>query len=282
MQYTQEMILRSDSGYCMPYEEKGRDVQMSLGYGKQKHPHTGEPFFHHGVDFKANHYLLSAVATGKITGLGNDAVHGIYQVTRYGDYEVKYAHLSNVLANYGSEVKAGQVISVSGEILHMEVKYKGEELNPLEFLTMIYSNLKVMEQNGQPGAVPQFVTLDMDVRTMYDKDSKEIENLMMRFFPDYMKDISLGAYTLPEQTQFTLRNILSLSAMKNYFYETIPSMANPLGMGARSIPIAERVQNLLISDFLNYLALRHQIFLSSLSDYEKKSTRTGHSNQWTY
>ena len=32
MQYTQEMILRSDSGYCMPYEEKGRDVQMSLGY----------------------------------------------------------------------------------------------------------------------------------------------------------------------------------------------------------------------------------------------------------
>ena len=53
MQYTQEMILRSDSGYCMPYEEKGRDVQMSLGYGKQKHPQTGEPFFHHGVDFKA-------------------------------------------------------------------------------------------------------------------------------------------------------------------------------------------------------------------------------------
>lgn len=270
MQYTQEMILRSDSGYCMPYEEKGRDVQMSLGYGKQKHPHTEEPFFHHGVDFKANHYLLSAVATGKISGLGNDAVHGIYQVTRYGDYEVKYAHLSNVFANYGSEVKAGQVIAVSGEILHMEVKYKGEELNPLEFLTMIYSNLKVMEQNGQPGAVPQFVTLDMDVRTMYDKDSKEIENLMMRFFPDYMKDISLGAYTLPEHTQFTLRNILSLSATKNYFYETIPSMANPLGMSARSIPIAERVQNLLIGDFLNYLALRHQIFLSSLSDHEKK------------
>ena len=36
MQYTQEMILRSDSGYYMPYEEKGRDVQMSLGYGKQE------------------------------------------------------------------------------------------------------------------------------------------------------------------------------------------------------------------------------------------------------
>ena len=47
-------------------------------------------------------------------------------------------------------------------------------------------------------------------------------------------------------------------------------MANPLGMGVRSIPIAARVQNLLIGDFLNYLATRHPMFISSLSDHEKK------------
>jgi hypothetical protein len=271
MQFTQEMMLHSDSGYCMPFEERNGDVQMSLGYGKQKHPQTGETFFNHGVDFKVNNYLLSAVATGKVTGLGNDAVHGIYQVTRYGDYEVIYSHLSNVFANYGKEVKAGQVIAVSGSSLHIEVKYKGEELNPLEFLTMIYSNLKVMEQHGRPGAAPQFVTLDMDVRTAYDKDQKEIEDLMMRFFPDYMTDMSKGIYVLPEHTELALRNIFTMSAMKHYFFETIPSMANPLGMGAKSIPIAERVQILLIADFLNYLALRHQIFLSSMSAVEKKT-----------
>ena len=44
-------------------------------------------------------------------------------------------------------------------------------------------------------------------------------------------------------------------------------------MGSRSIPIAERVQNLLIGDFLHYLALRHQIFLSTMSAIEKQSTR---------
>lgn len=273
MQFTQEMMLHSDSGYCMPFEERNGDVQMSLGYGKQKHPQTGETFFNHGVDFKVNNYLLSAVATGKVTGLGNDAIHGIYQVTRYGDYEVIYSHLSNVFANYGKEVKAGQVIAVSGSSLHIEVKYKGEELNPLEFLTMIYSNLKVMEQHGRPGAAPQFVTLDMDVRTAYDKDQKEIEDLMMRFFPDYMTDMSKGIYVLPEHTELALRNIFTMSAMKHYFFETIPSMANPLGMGAKSIPIAERVQNLLIADFLNYLALRHQIFLSSMSAVEKKKAQ---------
>lgn len=273
MQFTQEMMLHSDSGYCMPFEERNGEVQMSLGYGKQKHPQTGETFFNHGVDFKVNNYLLSAVATGKVTGLGNDAIHGIYQVTRYGDYEVIYSHLSNVFANYGKEVKAGQVIAVSGRSLHIEVKYKGEELNPLEFLTMIYSNQKVMEQHGRPGAVPQFVTLDMDVRTAYDKDQKEIEDLMMLFFPDYMTDMSKGIYVLPEHTELALRNIFTMSAMKHYFFETIPSMANPLGMGTKSIPIAERVQNLLIGDFLNYLALRHQIFLSSMSAVEKKKAQ---------
>lgn len=270
MQFTHEMILQSDSGYCMPFEEKNKDVEMSLGYGKQKHPKTGEKFFHHGIDFDVKHYLLSAVATGKVSGLGNDAIHGIYQVIRYGNYEVTYSHLSNVFAYYGQVVKAGQVVAVSADMLHMEVKYNGEEMNPLEFLTMIYGNLKTMEQQGQVGAVPQFVTIDMDVHTMYDKDQKEIEELMMRFFPDYMSDMSNGLYSIPEHTELALRNIFTMSAMKNYFYETLPSMANPLGMGARSIPLAEKVQNLLIADFLNYLALRHHVFLSTMSALEKK------------
>ena len=270
MKFTQDMMLQSDSGYCMPFEEKGKDVEMSLGYGKQKHPKTGEMFFHHGVDFPVKHYLLSALATGKVTGLGNDAVHSIYQVIRYGLYEVTYSHLSNVFANYGTEVKAGQVVAVSADLLHMEVKYNGEELNPLEFLTMVYGNMKALEQNGTPGAVPQFVTIDMDVHTKYDKDQKEIEDLMMRWFPDYMQDLSSGIYALPEHTELALRNIFTMSAMKNYFFETLPSMANPLGMGTRSIPLAEKVQNLLIADFLNYMALRHQIFLSSMSQAVKK------------
>ena len=208
-----------------------------------------------------------------------------------------YSHLSNVFANYGQVVKAGQVVAVSADMLHMEVKYNGEEMNPLEFLTMIYGNLKTMEQQGQVGAVPQFVTIDMDVHTMYDKDQKEIEELMMRFFPDYMSDMSNGLYSIPEHTELALRNIFTMdmsnglysipehtelalrniftmSAMKNYFYETLPSMANPLGMGARSIPLAEKVQNLLIADFLNYLALRHHVFLSTMSALEKKKLKT--------
>ena len=84
MRYTEEMMLQSKSGFCMPFEERGKDVELTLGYGKQKHPVTGTVFFHHGLDFEANHYLLSALASGTVSGIGNDATHGIYQVIRYG------------------------------------------------------------------------------------------------------------------------------------------------------------------------------------------------------
>ena len=40
MKYTQEMILQSQSGYCMPFEERENEVEMILGYGKQPHPET--------------------------------------------------------------------------------------------------------------------------------------------------------------------------------------------------------------------------------------------------
>lgn len=75
MRYTEEMMLQSKSGFCMPFEERGKDVELTLGYGKQKHPVTGTVFFHHGLDFEANHYLLSALASGTVSGIGNDAHH---------------------------------------------------------------------------------------------------------------------------------------------------------------------------------------------------------------
>lgn len=270
MKYSQEMILQSPSGYCMPFEEREKDVELTLGYGKQKHPVTGQEFFHHGVDFNAPRYLLSAVATGTVSGMGTDSVHGAYQIIRYGDYEVTYGHLSNVFATYGKNVKAGQVVSVSGDLLHMEVKYKGEELNPIEFLTMIYGNIRSMERLNKPFGAEDFVTIEGDFHTRYDKDQEEIEQLLLRYFPSYMNDLKDGSYTLPSRTEQSLRNIMTLASMKNYFFELIPSAENPMGLGRRSIPLAEKVQNLLIEDFLSYLALNFGVFVSTWPDELKK------------
>ena len=87
MEYTQEMNLLSKSGYCMPFEERNGQVQITLGYGKQTHPHSGEEFFHHGVDFKTDRYLLAALADGTVSGIGSTPTHGLYQIVRYGKYK---------------------------------------------------------------------------------------------------------------------------------------------------------------------------------------------------
>ena len=270
MKYSQEMILKSPSGYCMPFEERDKEVEMNLGYGKQVHPKTGAEFFHHGVDFNAPHYLLSAVASGIVSVIGNDSVHGAYLVIRYGDYEVTYGHLSSILASYGESVDAGATVGVSDAILHMETRYRGEEFDPIEFLTMIYGNIKSMERQKQPFGKEDFSAAPDGFRTKYDKDADEIEELMLRFFPAYLKDLGSGAYHLPQRTEQSLRNMMMMASARNYFFEMIPSMENPMGLGRRSIPMAAKVQNLLLEDFLGYLALMHGTYLSTWDDGLKK------------
>ncbi len=273
MNYTQDMNLLSISGYCMPFEEKDRDVQLTLRYGKQKHPKTGESFFHHGIDFKTNNYFLAAVADGVVSGIGIDRKqYGLYVVIKYSKYEVTYSHMSNVFMQFGQQVKAGLAVGVSSDLLHMEVKYDGEEIDPVEFITMLYGNAKTWSEKGK--AQPEFVAIDMDVHTDYDKDKDEIEKLMMRFFANYMNDLHEGLYSCPQRTEQSLRHLFSAAAMKDYFYESMPSMVNPLGIGRRSVPLVSKVQNLLIGDFLNYMALRHQIFLSTMTSLEKKKLKS--------
>ena len=274
MKYTEEMILQSDSGYCMPFEEQqGKDVELSLGYGEQTDPATGEKFFHHGIDFNVRCYMLSALASGIVSGVGNDSGPGICQTIRYGEYEVTYGNLSNVFAQFGQRVKAGQTVALSGDKLHMTVRFKGEELNPLEFLTMLYGNIQAMRQAG--GHETDYLSgLEMELKTDYERDKREIEELMLHFLPHYMEDLRHGAYTLPRNTEQSLRHIFTVGAMKEYFYENMPSMANPLGLGHKAMPLACKVQNLLIADFLHYLALRHDVYLSTASSDIKKNSMT--------
>ena len=269
MEYTVEMILRSPSGYCMPFEETKEDVTLSLGYGEQTHPATGEKFFHHGIDFPVSHRLLAAVASGTVTAVGSDRTHGICQTIRYGKYEVTYGHLANVYAGFGQSVQAGEPVALSGRLLHMEVKFDGEEMDPLEFLSMLYGNLKAVMSSDDP---MEYGMEASGIRTRYDKDRQEIETLMLRFLPRYLDDLRHGLYASPQRTEQSLRNLFTQAAARNYFFEAVPSMHNPLGIGNRALPLACKVQELLIADFLNYLAAKQGVFLSTLDDAVKKKS----------
>lgn len=81
MKYTEEMILQSPSGYCMPFEEeKNKEVTLSKGYGELKDTVTGETSFNHGIDFNASHRPLAAVASGVVSSIGTDKERGVYVV----------------------------------------------------------------------------------------------------------------------------------------------------------------------------------------------------------
>lgn len=267
---TKDLLLESASGFMMPFAAtEDEEVQVSLGYGEQTHPLTGEKFNHQGVDFVAHDVPLFAVATGTVIGVGTDAVHEHYIITKHGKYSVKYGHIAEGYVNYGMPVVAGQQIAQSGDFLHFEVTYNGEVLSPMDFLAMIYGNMQQLDAMGIKGRY-RLANLGVKVQTDYDSDQDEILQLMLRWWPSYMNDLRLGVYAPPARVEQSLRNVFAQSAERNYFFETIPQIANPLGLSSRGAPLASKVQNLLIGDFLNYMALHHQVYLSTWSDDVKK------------
>lgn len=264
-----DMLLESASGFFMPFPgDEEHDVDISLGYGVQVHPATGQKFNHTGIDILASHLPLFAVATGAVVGVGSDAVHENYIITRYGKYEVKYGHVSEAYCGYAARVKAGQQIAKSGDFLHLEVKFDGRLLDPIDFLKMLYSNIMQLSVIGTGEA--QFVDLNVPVKTDYDADQNEILQLMLRWLPEYMNELRSGRYHTSDLVEAQLRNIFMQSAEKNYFFESIPTLSNPLGLSGRSSLMAGKVQSLLIGDFLNFLGSRHNIFVSTWDDDKKK------------
>ena len=285
MDYVQAMNLHSPSGYAMPFEaDEHTPLEITSGYGAQVNPRTGEETFNHGMDFRVRRGTwLKALATGVVTGIASDLKSGFnitinypnYADGRKSSYDVVYSHISESLCNFGKNVKAGDNVARCDGHLHLEVRFNGEETNPLEFLTMLRDNLMMNSQTQMEGCNPEIATLDLDVHTPYDHQQGEIDQLIYRYFGDYMTDIFRGRYHVPGPTEQGLRDVITEGASSGAFYEHAPSMLNPLGLGCRSCSIIERVQTILITDFLNYLAIMHSVFLSSMSEIEKKKLLTG-------
>lgn len=267
-----DMLLESASGYMMPFELKeSEELPTTLGFGMQTHPTTGEKFNHLGVDFSVNGKMLYAIATGLIVGAGQDSQHGNYIVAKYGKYEVKYGHIDEAYTPYGTQITAGQQIAKSGNLLHIGVRFDGKEIDPMEFLAMVYANIQQLAAMGIKTMPTEELAGSKTIKTHYDKDQGSILMMMLRWLPQYMNDLRTGAYTPPDRTDRTLRNIFTQAASKNYYFESVPTINNPLGLSGRSIPLVEKVQDLLIEDFVSYMALKHNMYPPSFTDDQKKN-----------
>ena len=274
------MNLHSPSGYAMPFElTEGSPLEIALPYGEQVNQYTGNKFFHHGIDFNVRPGTwLKALATGIVSGIASEMERGFYITVNYknyadganNNYEVIYSHIRESLCTFGKNVNAGDNIAVADGTLHIEVRFNGQEINPMEFLVMIRDNMVMQSQRMMKGDNPEIATMDIDVRTPYDNHKGEIEAMQQKYIGHYFLDMFRGKYKVPEQTETRIRDILKEGADSGIYYQHIPTMMNPLGLGTLSIPFLNVLHTAFIADFLNYMAVRHTIFLSHMSDADKK------------
>lgn len=267
-----DMLLESASGFMMPFAlDDKEELEVILPFGEQTNPKTGERFRHQGIDYAVKGKPLYAIASGMVIGAGHDAVHENYVITRYGKYEVTYGHVSEAYVSYGTNVTAGQEIAKAGDFLHMGVRFNGKDMDPANFIAMIWANIQQLVAMGIASQPTNDTLGDRKIDTKFDESQDEIVALMLRWLPVYMNELRTKAYTPPKKTEMSLKNILSQAASKNYFYETMPNLGNPLGLSGRSVPLVEKIQELLIEDFLGFLAVRQGIYPQSWSDTQKKN-----------
>jgi len=280
MDYTRDFFLLSDSGYAMPFQSDDTPIELLLPYGKQKHPRTGQKFWHNGWDLKAEGQALQALATGKVIGItstgsaqGKDfGERSMTIVIQYGKYEVTYSHAQVVLVDFNAPVVAGTKVAVCSRFFHLGVRLQGEDIDPADFLSMIYSNMLTYQQAETENN--QIPVNGMHVQTAYDKDSQEIESMMMKFLPDFLGSIYKGQYTVPQSQIQELRSTFEGAHKAHCFYETMPSLTNPLGLSTKARIWIETFQNLFIQMFLTFMAQTQSLFLTSADEESKKKLIT--------
>lgn len=117
--------------------------RYTSNYGWRTHPITGKRSFHTGQDI-ANSYGTPIVAAdgGKVIKASYNGAYGNTVIVDHGNnYSTMYAHLQSFNVSVGDTVTQGQKLGEMGSTgwstgphLHYEVWYKGEHMNPRQFL----------------------------------------------------------------------------------------------------------------------------------------------------
>lgn len=265
------MFLDSESGYMMPFAVmEDEQVEVILPYGKQPHPKNGGVFDHKGIDYLVKDKPLYAIASGMVIGIGNDAIHEDYIVVRYGSYDVTYGHIKDVRVKYGDKVGAGQIIAKSKDFLHFGVSYEGNILDPDMFLSMVWANIQQLAALGIE-TTPAIQDLSDNTPSRYDNDHGDIMMLILRWLPSYINEVMQGSYTPSGKLISNMKRTLQMASERQYFYETMPNIGNPLGLTKRAAPLASKLNDLLIGDFLTFLVSKYGIYPPSWTEDEKKN-----------
>lgn len=121
------------------------ELRVTSQFGIRTHPILGKPLPHNGVDLAANKSPIFNILLGTVTHLGESPTLGKFIIIRSGHLEIIYGHLSRQLVTKGEIVLPGSTIGISGktgrvtgEHLHLSVKYQSHFLDPILFLKKLF------------------------------------------------------------------------------------------------------------------------------------------------
>ncbi len=129
-------------GFCSPVGA-GWESVVTSEFGSRRDPFTGEIRGHTGMDLAVpTGTPIRAALPGAVTVSQYNSVYGYYVMIDHGDgLATLYGHNSQLLAQVGQTVEAGDIISLSGSTgrstgphLHFEVRINGERTNPRYYL----------------------------------------------------------------------------------------------------------------------------------------------------
>jgi murein DD-endopeptidase MepM/ murein hydrolase activator NlpD len=116
---------------------------ISSEFGYRKDPFSGKNSFHRGIDIAAPENTdVYAARAGTVSFVGKNPVYGNYIIiTHENNYETIYGHLNKIFVELNQKVnsaiiigKVGATGKTTGYHLHFEIKYKGENRDPLMLL----------------------------------------------------------------------------------------------------------------------------------------------------
>ena len=148
---TQQATTQSE--YAVPYKDYytlplGTDILKDYNPTTPSYNATmGDWRTHGGVDFKGpDGSQIKSIAAGTVTDIADDPMYGTVITIDHGNEVVaKYCGLNKDVTEVseGDKVKSGQLLGYLGEIpcekadashLHLEVYYKGENVDPLSLM----------------------------------------------------------------------------------------------------------------------------------------------------
>ncbi len=125
---------------------KGGIGHISMAFGQNRHPITGQWYIHTGIDLSTGRKgdPIMATADGQVIMVANDSGWGNYVLVKHKHgFFTRYAHLDSFRVTMGEQVQKGQVIGYIGNTgistgphLHYEVHIGADVVDPMKYLNI--------------------------------------------------------------------------------------------------------------------------------------------------